>query len=164
MASSVPAPPIDRVETGKADVPAAASARAPIERLLPRPVADAHRAAWGFTNRTGVVTLASSEREVLQRYRRREDAEYRLRVMRAPRIAAALSRQPEHLSDAPDYFVVRGDVPALHQHFCWMAQAILGVLAGLNRLYHPASQYLGLQPRLPPITWADRAAASQLKP
>jgi aminoglycoside phosphotransferase (APT) family kinase protein len=54
-----------------------------IERLLARPVAEATRAAWGFTNRTDIVTLADGEQVVVQRYRRREHAEHRLRVMRA---------------------------------------------------------------------------------
>jgi aminoglycoside phosphotransferase len=52
-----------------------------IERVLGRPVADAARAAWGFTNRTDMVTLAGGQRVVVQRYRRREDAAYRLRAM-----------------------------------------------------------------------------------
>jgi len=38
---------------------------------------------WGFTNRTDIVTLADGERVVVQRYRRRDKAEYRLRVMQA---------------------------------------------------------------------------------
>jgi aminoglycoside phosphotransferase (APT) family kinase protein len=59
------------------------SERAQIERLLDRPVADATKAVWGFTNRTDIVTLADGDRVVVQRYRRRQDAEYRLRVMRA---------------------------------------------------------------------------------
>jgi aminoglycoside phosphotransferase len=54
-----------------------------LERVLARPVADATRAVWGFTNRTDIVTLEGGERVVVQRYRRREDAEYRLRVMQA---------------------------------------------------------------------------------
>jgi hypothetical protein len=58
------------------------SQRALIERVLARPVADSTRAVWGFTNRTDIVTLASEDRVVVQRYRRRQDAEYRLRVMR----------------------------------------------------------------------------------
>jgi hypothetical protein len=33
------------------------SGRALIERVLARPVADATRAVWGFTNRTDIVTL-----------------------------------------------------------------------------------------------------------
>ena len=33
------------------------SARAVIERALARPVSDASRAMWGFTNRTDIVTL-----------------------------------------------------------------------------------------------------------
>jgi aminoglycoside phosphotransferase (APT) family kinase protein len=59
------------------------SERALIERLLARPVADATQAVWGFTNRTDVVTLGSGDRVVVQRYRRRQDAAYRVRVMRA---------------------------------------------------------------------------------
>ena len=58
------------------------SERAVIERVLARPVSNATKAAWGFTNRTDIVTLAGGERVVVQRYRRRQDAEYRLRVMR----------------------------------------------------------------------------------
>lgn len=52
-----------------------------IERALGRPVAATARAAWGFTNRTDMVTLADGQRAVVQRYRHREDASYRLRVM-----------------------------------------------------------------------------------
>jgi aminoglycoside phosphotransferase len=52
-----------------------------IERTLGRPVAATARAAWGFTNRTEMVTLADGQRAVVQRYRHREDAGYRLRVM-----------------------------------------------------------------------------------
>jgi aminoglycoside phosphotransferase (APT) family kinase protein len=59
------------------------SERAVIERVLARPVADATQAVWGFTNRTDIVTLGGGDRVVVQRYRRRQDAEYRLRVMRA---------------------------------------------------------------------------------
>lgn len=59
------------------------SERALIEGVLGRPVAAATQAAWGFQNRTDIVTLHSGDRVVLQRYRRRQDAEYRLRVMRA---------------------------------------------------------------------------------
>jgi hypothetical protein len=48
--------------------------RALIERVLARPVAAATQAVWGFTNRTDIVTLASGDRVVVQRYRRRQDA------------------------------------------------------------------------------------------
>jgi aminoglycoside phosphotransferase (APT) family kinase protein len=59
------------------------SERALIERVLARPVADVTQAVWGFQNRTDIVTLGSGDRVVVQRYRRRDDAAYRLRVMRA---------------------------------------------------------------------------------
>src|SRR5690348_10123713 len=52
-----------------------------IERALGHPVAATARAAWGFTNRTDMVTLAGGQRAVVQRYRHREDAGYRLQVM-----------------------------------------------------------------------------------
>jgi hypothetical protein len=52
-----------------------------IEHVLARPIADATRATWGFMNRTDMVTLINGDRVAVQRYRRREDAEYRLRVM-----------------------------------------------------------------------------------
>jgi aminoglycoside phosphotransferase (APT) family kinase protein len=54
-----------------------------IERLLKRPVTGATHAVWGFTNQTDIVTLAGGDRVVVQRYRRCQDAEHRLRVMRA---------------------------------------------------------------------------------
>jgi aminoglycoside phosphotransferase (APT) family kinase protein len=59
------------------------SERALIERVLARPVADVTQAVWGFQNRTDIVTLGSGDRVVVQRYCRRDDAAYRLRVMRA---------------------------------------------------------------------------------
>jgi aminoglycoside phosphotransferase (APT) family kinase protein len=60
-----------------------------IARALAQPVSDATRAVWGFTNRTDMVTLEGGERLILQRYQRRSDAEYRLRVMRGLSTAAA---------------------------------------------------------------------------
>ncbi len=63
-----------------------------IERVLGGPLGGVAPAAWGFQNRTDVVELASGERVVLQRYRRREDAEYRLRVIRALHDRAAAVR------------------------------------------------------------------------
>lgn len=59
------------------------SEHALIERVIARPVANATQAVWGFTNRTDIVTLAAGDRVVGQRDRRRQDAEYRLRLMRA---------------------------------------------------------------------------------
>jgi hypothetical protein len=56
------------------------AARGIAERALGGAVAGAERAAWGFTNRTDVVTLTSGERVVVQHYGSRGDAEYRLRV------------------------------------------------------------------------------------
>src|SRR5262245_57209551 len=52
-----------------------------IQELLGQPVASSERAAWGFQNRTDLVTLGTGERVVVQRYRRRADAEYRTRAM-----------------------------------------------------------------------------------
>jgi Phosphotransferase enzyme family len=75
-------------------VNAEASGRELIERAPARPVSDATRAAWGFTNRTDMITLDNGQRAVLQRYRRREDAEYRLRVMRALQVPAAQAGIP----------------------------------------------------------------------
>jgi aminoglycoside phosphotransferase (APT) family kinase protein len=70
------------------------SERELIEPALARPVSDATRAAWGFTNRTDMVTLDNGERVVVQRYRRRADAEYRLRVMRGLSPSAAQAGIP----------------------------------------------------------------------
>ncbi len=57
--------------------------RGEVEGLLARPVAAVTRAVWGFKNRTDLIVLADGERVVLQCYRRRHDAEHRLRVLRA---------------------------------------------------------------------------------
>lgn len=76
--------------------------RALVEHVLGEEVTEARRAAWGFTNRTDVVTLASGERVVLQRYRRSDDACRRLRVTRAlatPAAAAGIALPRERASD-----------------------------------------------------------------
>jgi aminoglycoside phosphotransferase (APT) family kinase protein len=65
-----------------------------IARLLGQPVTAVREADWGFQNRTDIVTLAGGERVVLQRYRRRADAEQRVRVagaLHAPAAAAAIA-------------------------------------------------------------------------
>jgi aminoglycoside phosphotransferase (APT) family kinase protein len=59
-----------------------------------RETADAEKAGWGFQNRTDIVALESGERVVVQRYRRRADAELRLRVMR-------VLSQPSAAADIP---------------------------------------------------------------
>jgi aminoglycoside phosphotransferase (APT) family kinase protein len=60
-----------------------------IEQALGRVVAGVERAAWGFTNRTDMVTLENGQRVVVQRYRGGGDAEHRLRTMEALREPAA---------------------------------------------------------------------------
>jgi aminoglycoside phosphotransferase (APT) family kinase protein len=54
-----------------------------LESVLETSVVAAEDAPWGFTNQTALVELAGGERVVFQRYRRRDDAEYRIRVMQA---------------------------------------------------------------------------------
>ena len=54
-----------------------------IESVVGRPVVAVEKAVWGFTNQTDIIELAGGDRVVLQRYGRREDAEYRVRVMDA---------------------------------------------------------------------------------
>jgi hypothetical protein len=96
-------------------VNAEASERELIERALARPVSDATRAAWGFTNRTDMITLDNGQRVVLQRYRRREDAEYRLRAMRGLRTPAARAGIP--LPRVRDYnLAVRAVAGLLEQY------------------------------------------------
>jgi aminoglycoside phosphotransferase (APT) family kinase protein len=65
------------------------SDRRRVERVLGQAVAAMTKASWGFQNRTDIVTLVGGDRVVLQRYRRRENAEYRLEVMGALRDPAA---------------------------------------------------------------------------
>jgi aminoglycoside phosphotransferase (APT) family kinase protein len=54
-----------------------------LERLVGEPIISHQPGQWGFTNRTDLVTLEGGERLVVQRYRRRSAAEYRLRIMQA---------------------------------------------------------------------------------
>jgi aminoglycoside phosphotransferase (APT) family kinase protein len=53
-----------------------------LERALGRAMAAVSPAAWGFTNRTEIVTLDNGDQVVVQSYRRRADAAYRLAEMR----------------------------------------------------------------------------------
>jgi aminoglycoside phosphotransferase (APT) family kinase protein len=62
-----------------------------LEQIVGGPIITMVPERWGFTNRTDIVTLADGDRVVVQRYRRRKDAEYRLRVMQALRTPAAQS-------------------------------------------------------------------------
>jgi hypothetical protein len=62
-----------------------------IQQLLGRSISSSERAEWGFQNRTDLVTLGTGERIVVQRYRRREDAEYRVRAMQGLHGPAATS-------------------------------------------------------------------------
>ena len=92
--------------------------RALIERVLDKPVVRIRRAAWGFTNRTDIVTLAGGERVVLQRNRRRGDADRRLQVTRAlqaPAAAAgiALARELASDLDAQPSWVIFAALPGV---------------------------------------------------
>ncbi|MBF6174408.1 phosphotransferase family protein [Nocardia blacklockiae] len=60
-----------------------------LERTVGQPVSEAMPAQWGQQDRTDMVTLADDTRVVLQRYRRRADAERRVRIMDALREPAA---------------------------------------------------------------------------
>jgi dihydrofolate reductase len=76
--------------------------RALVERVLGEAVTSVRRAAWGFTNRADIVTLADDERVVLQRYRRRSDADRRLRVtpmLATPAAEAGIALPHERASD-----------------------------------------------------------------
>lgn len=60
-----------------------------LEQIVGGPIITMAPGRWGFTNRTDIVTLADGDRVVVQRYRRRKDAEYRLRIMQALQTPAA---------------------------------------------------------------------------
>jgi aminoglycoside phosphotransferase (APT) family kinase protein len=62
-----------------------------LEQIVGEPIIAMTPGRWGFTNRTDIVTLAGGDQVVVQRYRRRKDSEYRLRVMQALRAPAAQS-------------------------------------------------------------------------
>jgi aminoglycoside phosphotransferase (APT) family kinase protein len=65
------------------------SERLRLEQIVGEPIVGVAPAEWGFTNRTDIVTVRGGRRLVVQQYRKREDAEYRLHVMRALRGAGA---------------------------------------------------------------------------
>lgn len=126
------------------------SERALIERVLARRVAATTQAVWGFQNRTDIVTLDTGDRVVVQRYRRGQDAEYRLRVMRALRRPAAqagiaIPRIREFDLAADPAWVVfdalpgvpvpgAGDAGLEGPRFPAMARAMGELLAGFRRL------------------------------
>jgi len=134
-----------------------------IERALGRPVAGAARAAWGFTNRTDMVTLADGRQMVVQRYRRRKDAAYRLRVMQglsgpAAEAGIPLPRVREFSPDDDTPWVIydvlpgvpvpeAGDLGPGGTRFTHMARLMGELLAAFRRL--PAAG-LGLDD-----LWAD---------
>jgi hypothetical protein len=61
----------------------------------------------------------------------------------------------------PEAYAGRGDVLLLHQHYLWVAQGVLRVLAGLNRLYYPSGEHKWFAPliermRVAPVDLAER--------
>ncbi|PZR63011.1 MAG: hypothetical protein DLM71_05735 [Chloroflexi bacterium] len=78
--------------------------RAELSRAAGAPVIRAERAAWGFSNRTDLVTTADGRRLVIQRYHRRRDAEHRLSAMRqlAPLLAERDIRIPTIVATSLD--------------------------------------------------------------
>ncbi|HKC73354.1 MAG TPA: hypothetical protein VKF37_04030, partial [Chloroflexota bacterium] len=41
----------------------------------------------------------------------------------------------------PEAYLARDDLLVLYQHFVWLEQGLLKVLAGLNRIYYPTSEH-----------------------
>jgi aminoglycoside phosphotransferase (APT) family kinase protein len=149
---------------------------------LALPVARSERADWGFQNRTDLVTLATGERVVVQRYRRRADAEHRLRVMRALAVPAAeagipiprvrdadLGAEPpwvvfDRLPGVPIPAPEAGDLGLDGPRFPDAAAMMGELLARFRRLEAPGLALDGPwadPPRLAAAaaTWADRAGA-----
>jgi aminoglycoside phosphotransferase (APT) family kinase protein len=126
------------------------SERELIERVLGRPVSRATPAAWGFTNRTDMVTFDDGEQVVVQRYRRREDAEYRLRVMLglqgpAAQVDIPLPRVRDSGMDNDLPWVVYDVLPGVPvpeagelgpggSRFPWMARAMGELLAAFRQI------------------------------
>ena len=121
-----------------------------LEKIVGEPIIALVPGRWGFTNRTDIVTLADRNRVVVQRYRRRKDAEYRLRVMQVLRthaarldIAIPAVRQFELNTDAPwaifellpgNPIPEAGDVSLDGPHFPAIARQMGELLTRLRRL------------------------------
>jgi len=158
------------------------SDRVLIERVLARPVTEAVKATWGCTNRTDFVTLDSGDRVVVQRYRRRHDAEYRLQVMRAlwapaSRAGIAIPRIRESCLDRDRAWVIfdalpgipvpeAGDVAPGGPRFPDMARLMGELLSVFRQLPTQGLKLLGLwaDPRRPTSRAADWPMRSQGRP
>lgn len=63
----------------------------------------------------------------------------------------------------PEAYAARDDLLALHQHLLWTEQALLRVLAGLNRVYYPSSEHKWIDRQIAQMKVAPVDLSSRLK-
>jgi hypothetical protein len=63
----------------------------------------------------------------------------------------------------PEAYIERDDILVLFQHFVWIEQCILKVLAGLNRIYYPSSEYKWMDEVIGEMKIAPLHLSSRLK-
>jgi hypothetical protein len=63
----------------------------------------------------------------------------------------------------PEAYLARDDLLVLYQHFIWLEQGLLKVLAGLNRIYYPSSEHKWLERLIDEMRVAPPNLSSRMK-
>jgi hypothetical protein len=63
----------------------------------------------------------------------------------------------------PEAYLARDDLLVLYQHFVWLEQGLLKVLAGLNRIYYPSSEHKWMERLIDEMHIAPPNLASRMK-
>jgi hypothetical protein len=63
----------------------------------------------------------------------------------------------------PEAYLARDDLLVLYQHFIWLEQGLLKVLAGLNRIYYPSSEHKWMERLIDEMRIAPPNLASRMK-
>ncbi len=63
----------------------------------------------------------------------------------------------------PDAYARRGDALVLHQHFVWMEQSMLRVLAALNRIYYRSEEHKWMDRLIDEMTTTPRDLSARMK-
>ena len=63
----------------------------------------------------------------------------------------------------PEAYLARNDLLVLYQHFIWLEQGLLKVLAGLNRIYYPSSEHKWMERLIDEMYIVPPNLASRMK-